>query len=97
MSHKIIVLKKKAKQLYLSGLYTQKEICKQIGVSQKSMSIWVNKYQWKEKKDSIMNIGSNPLNEYLIYLEKNYPEIHFQITQTFINYQLNINNNENRS
>ncbi len=40
-------LKAQARTLVLEGKLTQKEIGKRLGVSEKTMSAWVNEYGWK--------------------------------------------------
>ena len=43
-----------AKTLYTVERLTQKEIAKKVGVSEKTMSQWVNKYHWEELRVSLI-------------------------------------------
>jgi putative ATPase subunit gpP of terminase len=36
----------KAKRLYLTKKYTSREICKKVGITEKTMSIWIYTYGW---------------------------------------------------
>ncbi len=55
--------KQKAKSLFLTGQYSQKEIAEITGISEKTISKWVNdpKENWEEMKVSLLTTRSNEL------------------------------------
>lgn len=55
--------KQKAKSLFLTGQYSQKEISEITGISEKTISKWVNdpKENWEEMKVSLLTTRSNEL------------------------------------
>jgi len=53
--------KRIAKELYLGGK-TQKEIAKIVGVQEKTISIWVNKFGWKVLRDAQLSKADNNID-----------------------------------
>lgn len=53
--------KQKAKSLYLTGQYDQKEIAGIIGVTEKTISRWKNDEEWESFKESLLTTRENEL------------------------------------
>ena len=53
--------KRIAKELYLGGK-SQKEIAKIVGVQEKTISIWVNKFGWKVLRDAQLSKADNNID-----------------------------------
>lgn len=51
----------KAKSLYLTGQYDQKEIAGLVGVSEKTISKWKNDEDWDSLKESLLTTRENEL------------------------------------
>lgn len=58
-----------AKTLYLLENFTQKEIAEKVGVTEKTMSKWVNEGQWSQLKSSVIITKSEELKR--IYMQIN--------------------------
>jgi len=61
---KQIEKRQKAKALYLTGQYNQKEIAELVGVAEKTISTWANdenEGKWDELKTSLLTTRSNEL------------------------------------
>lgn len=54
--------RQKAKSLYLTGQYDQKEIAQLIDVSTKSLSKWKQEESWDELKESLLTTRENELH-----------------------------------
>lgn len=50
-----------AKLLYLRENITQKDICEKVDISQRTLSLWVNKEKWSKMKNSIILTKSEEL------------------------------------
>lgn len=44
-----------AKKLFVDHLMSQKEVAEQVGVTEKTMSVWVNRYNWVAIRDAKLN------------------------------------------
>lgn len=53
--------KEKAKSLFLTGQYSQKEIAEIVGVSEKSVSKWKEEGDWESFKVSLLTTRENEL------------------------------------
>lgn len=51
----------KAKSLYLTGQYDQKEIADLVGVSERSITKWKNEENWDDLKESLLTTRENEL------------------------------------
>lgn len=53
--------KQKAKSLYLTGQYDQKEIANIVGASENTITKWKNEDQWESMKESLLTTRENEL------------------------------------
>lgn len=53
--------RQKAKSLYITGQYTQKEIAALIGVTEKSITKWKEQEDWESLKESLLTTRENEL------------------------------------
>lgn len=53
--------RQKAKSLYLTGQYTQKEIAGLVGVTEKSITKWKEQEDWESLKESLLTTRENEL------------------------------------
>lgn len=51
----------KAKSIYLTGQYDQKEIASLVGVTEHSIGIWKKEENWDELKESLLTTRENEL------------------------------------
>jgi DNA-binding XRE family transcriptional regulator len=51
----------KAKSLYLTGQYSQKEICELVDVSERSLCKWKDEEEWDSLKTSLLTTRENEL------------------------------------
>lgn len=56
--------KQLAKEYYMHGILSQREIAKIVGVSEKSLSQWVNDDKWDSERDK-MQLSKNKLAEHM--------------------------------
>jgi transposase-like protein len=54
--------KEKAKALFLTGQYEQKEIAELVGVSANTVSAWKNADKWEDQKTSLLTTRANQLS-----------------------------------
>jgi transcriptional regulator with XRE-family HTH domain len=54
--------KEKAKALFLTGQYEQKEIADLVGVSANTVSAWKNAEKWEDQKTSLLTTRQNQLH-----------------------------------
>lgn len=52
-----------AKHYYVNQHLEQKEIAKRVGVSERTVSEWVNKYAWKAERDAKLNTSKDRLEK----------------------------------
>lgn len=64
-----------AKMLYVNEGLNQKEISIKCGVAERTVSVWVNKYNWNQMKRSLMTVKDNQLSELYEKLERLNEEI----------------------
>lgn len=63
MSKELTIAQKKewAQLLYLQNQLSQKEICKKVRVSEKTMSLWIKKERWDKMRKSLLTSKSEVL------------------------------------
>lgn len=63
MSKELTIAQKKewAQLLYLQNQLSQKEICKKVRVTEKTMSLWVKKERWDKMRKSLLTSKSEVL------------------------------------
>ena len=65
---------KLAEDLYIKGKRTAKDIAQLVGVSEKTVGDWVEKFKWKERRNALLGSAQNGLlninNLIDIYAEK---------------------------
>jgi DNA-binding XRE family transcriptional regulator len=64
MSEKQLTIAKKkewAKMLYLNSQFKQKEIAAQVGISEQTMTKWVNEGDWEKLKTSLLTTNAEQL------------------------------------
>jgi uncharacterized protein YjcR len=59
----------KAKALYLTGQYDQKEIAELVGVSANTVTAWKNAEKWEDQKTSLLTTRGNELKRLYKILE----------------------------
>ena len=75
MKNKSIVVNQKAlaRDLYLRDIYTQKQICNDIGIAEKTMCDWIKKEKWDDLKNSLVTSKAEQLKalyEQMAYVNK---------------------------
>jgi uncharacterized protein YjcR len=58
-----------AKELFLHGTYTQKEIAAKVGVTEKSISKWANDEKWDKLKSALIMTREAELRKMYIQLQ----------------------------
>jgi len=62
-------IRSKAKSLYLTGQYDQKEIAELVGASEKSIGKWKGEEEWDSMKTSLLTTRENQLRNLYKILE----------------------------
>jgi len=52
---------KLAEDLYIKGKRTAKDIAQLVGVSEKTVGDWVEKFKWKERRNALLGSAQNGL------------------------------------
>ena len=91
MSKRYLKEQKEAKKLFYSGMLNQKQIAGKVGVSEKTICIWVKKFGWWQEGESEIYTSNNPLTAYLEFLRTKYPDTFDKVVETFKAFQNKIN------
>lgn len=76
-----------AKRMYESGKYRQREIARKVGVTEKTITLWVKKFGWQNRKRLQLYESKNPLLGYLNFLRAEHPETFNKVVETFREFQ----------
>lgn len=69
-------LKELAEMIYLSDYsLNQKEVAEKVGVTEKTLSSWIEAGKWKDKRNSLLTTKKNQINEYHAQLNRLNDEI----------------------
>lgn len=76
------VKRSKAKSLFITNQYTQKEIAELVGVSEKTVSKWKEQDGWESFKMSLLTTRENELRRLYKMLQKKNDEIELKLIVT---------------
>lgn len=60
---------KLAEDLYIKGKRTAKDIAQLVGVSEKTVGDWVEKFKWKERRNALMGSAQNGLQNLNVLID----------------------------
>ena len=81
--------KSAARYLIVVKGYTQREVSNLLGISERSMSIWVKKYKWKkdiENEASKYGGLSEIMEGFIKYVKQRNPEISDEVKSLWVSY-----------
>jgi phage terminase Nu1 subunit (DNA packaging protein) len=60
---------KLAEELYIKGKKTNKEIAELVGVSEKTIGEWVEKFKWKERRNALLGSTNNGIQNLKVLVD----------------------------